>query len=128
MATANTSNTVFDYTIQLTTIATQLSVIANNSTTIATQLSVIANNTLTVATNSLAVANNIKSMETAITTSIPEMNLHLNTIKTLASTTGIRIDEPWSWLSMSSVLDYSNQEGIDLEQARARMSALEKFQ
>ena len=121
MATANTSNTVFDYTIQLTAIADMMSIIANNSTTISTQLSVIANNSLTVATN-------IKSMETAITASIPEMNSHLNTIKILASTTGIRIDEPWSWLSMSSVLDYSNQEGIDLEQARARMSALEKFQ
>jgi hypothetical protein len=133
-ASVNTANSIL-------TIANSTLTIANSTLTIANSLigidantgviSIEANNNIskltTINTTLYTDTENVVNMLVGVSGNLHSMNVHQETLKILANTTGLRITEPWGWLSMSSVANLAKKEGVDLTATYKDMKDITEF-
>jgi hypothetical protein len=126
-ASSNTENAILNIANSSLTIANSLIGIDTNTGII----SIEANNNIskltTINTTLYTDTENVVNMLVGVSGNLHSMNVHQETLKILANTTGLRITEPWGWLSMSSVANLAKKEGVDLTTTYKDMKNITEF-
>jgi hypothetical protein len=126
-ASVNTANSILTIANSTLTIANSLIGIDANTGVI----SIEANNNIskltTINTTLYTDTENVVNMLVGVSGNLHSMNVHQETLKILANTTGLRITEPWGWLSMSSVANLAKKEGVDLTATYKDMKDITEF-